>query len=311
MEISNITISDRESDTRIDRLVKRYYPSITQAIIEKSLRNGLIKIDNKKVKSNYRVQTNQILTVAIAITQFKSLKKQIVSVSDHIINDFRRSILFYDHDIIVINKDSGLATQRGSKIKHSVDDIIKHVEEFKDLNPKLVHRLDKDTSGILIIAANVHSANSLTKYFREKVIDKRYLALTLGKPEKNYGTIDIPIAKTIENNFEQVTKSPNANKAITNYRLIDNISNEVSLVEFIPITGKTHQIRVHAKIMNMPIIGDTKYGYFGENLMIDQSKLNLHSWKINIDDLYGKKYNFTAPIPKYMLSNMQELGLKL
>ncbi|RYE12877.1 MAG: RluA family pseudouridine synthase, partial [Rickettsiales bacterium] len=304
MEKLFLTISQNEDNIRLDRFIRNNFDGILQSIIEKSIRNGLIRLNNKKSNSNNRLKIGDEVSIAKVITERLTTKVNNVKIPQkYSIEDLRKSILFVDENIIVINKRSGIATQGGSKIKESIDNIIKYIPEFRDLNPKLVHRLDKDTSGVLIVACNDSSTRMLTKAFREKKIIKKYIAIVSGLPRPKQGIIDTPIEKLNIDNYEKMSPSKDGNHAVTHYSVIDNLSDKAALVMFTPITGRTHQIRVHAKEIGTPIIGDKKYGFFDENLNIDQNKLNLHSLEIDTVDLFSKNI-WRAPLPKHMIDNI-------
>ncbi|MFN7039508.1 MAG: RluA family pseudouridine synthase [Alphaproteobacteria bacterium] len=311
MEKITLKIAPDEDDVRIDRLLKRHFPMLSQGSIEKSLRNGLIKLDNIKVPSNHRVKSEQTIEIAKILTEVEiaNKPKPTIKISENSLKDLRNSIIFTNEDMVVLNKPSGMASQGGSKIKNSIDVAIKQLPEFKDAFPKLVHRLDKDTSGVMVLALNHFSAAKLAEGFKKKTINKKYLALVIGRPPKNEGVIDEPIAKISENNYDKIKAVTTGDKAITYYKVIDSLSNKASLIEFTPVTGRTHQIRVHAKILGTPIIGDIKYGYIDDSLNIPQNILHLHSALIEIDDLRNKNYSFSAPLPKHMKESIKMLGL--
>ena len=208
--------------------------------------------------------------------------------------DFIKSIVIYkDENIIAINKPSGLAVQGGTK---------------NNEKPKLVHRIDKDTSGILLLARNRKFADILTKAFREHTLQKTYLALVRGCPDKFEGTINLALEKAGERMI--VTKG--GQKAVTEYKVLDNAAKKYALIEAKPLTGRTHQIRAHLEALGIPILGDDKY--FGANrLRLNEvaDKLYLHSYKIDLSGIYNKKMIIKADLPKHFAEACEFFGLEI
>ena len=219
-----------------------------------------------------------------------------------------------DKNIFAINKPKGLAVQSGTKIEKSVNDYLKYLKDNNGEIPKLVHRLDKDTSGILILAKNRESADLLSNYFKNKDqnIDKIYLALVIGKFSKDQGEINIPLLKKVENGVEKVYKDEKEGKdAITLYKVIGySTKYNVSLVEVKILTGRTHQIRVHMKEIGHPILGDGKYG--SKKAFIDglSNDMHLHAYYIKIKNFFDKDLEIKAPLSQEFKKTLNKLGIK-
>ncbi len=204
-------------------------------------------------------------------------------------SELLRNKIFEDENILVLNKPANLAVQGGSKVQISVDQLFDY---------RLTHRIDKDTSGILILAKNQKIAANLIEKFKYKKIWKTYLAIIIGRPKKLRGKISTPIYN--EHKGKQA--------ALTEYEIIDYVGNELSFAALYPITGRKHQIRIHLKDLNCPILGDGKYG--GKNAFKNNlhNKIHLHAYKLEIDNYLGKKKIFTAEMPDKFRESMNLLG---
>jgi len=302
--IKNIIHYD-ESDIRIDRWLRRKFNSLPQSSIEKKLRKGLIKLNNKIVKSNKKIQQNDLIEIFDYHENNyfnKKLKKNIIKKIPKEINQkFRSSIIFENEDYVILNKWKGIATQGGTKVYFSIDDIIKNFSEKMNL----VHRIDKETSGIMIIAKNYRSTRFFGSIFKEKKIKKIYIALCFGMPKKLKGKIKL---ETINNTSKKNIKVKN-NFSETIFELLDS-NNEFSLIAFMPITGKNHQIRIVAKNLGCPILGDKKYGIKKNNKNKYFKKLLLHSFGIEFIRENRKKI-FFAKFDDYTIDALNKLKFKV
>ena len=286
-----------QQNLRVDKWLKRNFSTLKQSFIEKNIRKGNIKINKKKISSNYRLKLDDIIEIYNYSTDsYKNIdkflnKKEIPSKYKKI---FISSILFENSDFIILDKWSGIATQGGSKINISIDDIIKNI------SPKynLVHRLDRETSGLLIIAKNLQTTKIFGKLFREQLISKIYFAICQGVPKNKESEVELLIE-----NKKNFSKSSNS---LTRYKVCQNNKNCSTLL-FAPSTGKTHQIRIVAKHLGTPIIGDTKY-----NKMIKDKtetlKLNACSLKFKVNN---KNYQFSSNLPDHFKKFMKKNNLKI
>jgi 23S rRNA pseudouridine955/2504/2580 synthase len=299
-EYKFIPITKDEVDSRLDRVIRKNYPYLNQAKIEMSLRNKSIIVNQQKVKSNYRLNLGDHLQIDSSLIQenysSNKDKKQITEADIRLITD---NIIYRDADLIAINKPAGLAVQGGSKIKVSVDDIMPHMLEQLEIwdKPvhKLVHRLDKETSGVLLIALNNHTAQDLAYAFKEHNLEKKYLAILTGKVVVNNGQISSYINKESDQVLED--------NAFTNYKVIARKPN-ATLVEFKPITGKTHQLRLHSLELGFPILGDLKYDPSLEGLK--NVNLHLHAAEITIP-YQGSYLKLKADLPEYFQKSIKEI----
>lgn len=295
-----IPITKNEADSRLDRVIHKMHPYLNQACIEKALRKKFITINQQKVKSNYRLNLGDSLEISShLIDEYYSKNKDRKHVSKDDIKLVEDSIIYRDSDIIVLNKPAGLAVQGGSNIKISVDDIMPYILEMLEVweKPvhKLVHRLDKETSGILVIALNNDTARNLAKAFKEHYIEKKYLAIITGRISVNNGQISSYLNKN--------SKEIDSDNAITNYKVIARKAN-ASLIEFKPITGKKHQLRLHSLELGYPILGDAKYDPALQNQR--KTNLHLHAAEICIPH-QGSYLRLKADLPEYFQKSIREI----
>ena len=292
--IKNIKILEN-FNLRLDKYLKYKYTSLTQGFIEKNIRKKNILINNSTTKASYLVKINdelKILNFHENLYKNKIIFKKNIQISNKILAEFKRSIIFENKSFIVLDKWSQIATQGGSKIKISIDQIIQNINS----QYRLVHRLDKETSGILLIAKNLEYAKKLSSLFKQKEITKFYIALCEGSTKNNYSKVKLDI-KSKKNKIENT---------VTNYKVI-NKNNGISLILFNPQTGKTHQLRIVSKNLGCPIVGDKKYNihskYIKENLM-----LHAFAIKFIID---SKKFEFVSKLPDYFFNFLKKNNLKI
>ena len=278
------------NDMRIDRWLRHSLGKIPQGLIEKGLRSGKIKLNKKKIKSSYKIKTNDKIELFNFNFEEKLLKDKIrFNPSKEIIKSNENLIIENNENFIVINKSSGISVQGGTKSKKNLIDIFAKSEIFKNNKPYSVHRLDKDTSGVFIIAKKRESAQLLTSLFRLRKVHKTYLAICHGELQKNSGEWNNHLIRYDED--KKIIE-----KAKTIFKVIDKNS-EASLVELKPITGRKHQLRKQLYLLGQPIFGDTKYKLSNSNKGINKN-LMLHSYQIKfmINDI---KHTYTALLPDY------------
>jgi len=278
------------NNMRIDRWVRNNIGNIPQGLIEKNLRNGKIKVNRKKIKSSYKVKTNdQIDLYNFDFKETIVQKKIKFQPSEKIIKSNEELIIDDNEDFIVLNKSAGISVQGGTKSKKNLVDIFAKSEIFQNTKPFSVHRLDKDTSGVFLMAKHRKSAQLLTSLFRLRKVHKTYLAICHGELPNNSGEWKNDLIR-YENN------KPIIEKAKTIYKVLDKNS-ICSLVEMKPITGRKHQLRKQLYGVGNPIYGDQKY-----KLRINHKGINknlmLHSYQIKFM-INNKKYTYTALLPDY------------
>lgn len=316
-----IPISSEDAGSRLDRWFKRHYPQINHGFIEKSIRKGLIRLADKKTASNARIEEGQRISIAKELLETSAAPSKKSGSRTPKISDAHKemllgAVLYKDNDIIVINKPAGLAVQGGSKVTICLDDMLDVLSFEKTERPKLVHRLDKDTSGILLLARNSKAATLLTQAFQHKNIQKTYWALVLGRAPELEGSIHMPLikatgAKAGAKDYEQVRQDvEKGEEALTFYRVISTARNVVSWLELRPVTGRTHQLRVHCQSIGAPIIGDGKYGGKETFLKGVAPKMHLHARQLTLPNLFGKKQTFVAPLPSHMKDSWKLFGFQ-
>ena len=283
--IKNFKVQEKDEETRIDRWLKRNFSSLNQNFIEKNLRKGLIKINHSKVKANYKVIKNDIVNIFnYSKDNYRHIIKKLIhnKIPTDLKKKFDKSIIFENEDFIVINKWSDISTQGGSEKNISIDDIIKKISRSYNL----VHRLDKETSGLLLIAKNLKITKIFGKLFKEQKIKKIYVAICQGVPKNLNSVVKLRIVS--KRNLSLISQS------VTKYKVLKN-NKKLSIILFRPLTGKTHQLRIVSKHLNCPIIGDTKYGkqkkYTSEEL-----KLNAYFLQFFIN---SNKFEFKSELPNH------------
>ena len=278
------------NDMRVDRWIRNNLGNIPQGLIEKNLRNGKIKLNNKKIKSSHKVKVGD--KIELFNFEFKEniIQKKIkFNPSDEIIKENEELIIDNNDDFIVLNKSAGISVQGGTKSKKNLVDIFTKSEIFQNNKPFSVHRLDKDTSGVFIMAKHRQSAQLLTSLFRLRKVHKTYLAICHGELEKDSGEWNEDLTRY--DNDKKITE-----KAKTLYKVLDKNS-ICSLVEMKPITGRKHQLRKQLYAIGNPIYGDQKYKLSNSNKAINKN-LMLHSYEIKFM-INEKKYTYKALLPDY------------
>jgi len=286
---------DDDLHYRLDKYLKIKYSSLTQSFIEKNIRKKNILINNSITKANYLVKLNdelKILNFHEALYKNKIIFKKNIKIPKEILNQFKRSIKFENNDFIVLDKWPQIATQGGSKINISIDHIIKNINS----QYRLVHRLDKETSGLLLIAKNLNYAKKLSYLFKQKGINKYYIALCEGNPKNNYSQVELEIKN----------KKLKIEDTLTNYKLI-NKNRGICSILFNPQTGKTHQLRIVSKNLGCPIVGDQKYNIHSK---YSKEKLMLHAIALKFE-VNTKKFEFISKLPDHFLSFLKKNNLKI
>lgn len=292
--IKNIKIKNN-FNLRLDKYLKHKYTALTQGFIEKNIRKKNILINNLTTKANYLVKLNddlKILNFHETLYKNKIIFKKNIKISKEILGEFKRSTIFENNDFIVLNKWSQIATQGGSKIKISIDHIIKNIS----LQYRLVHRLDRETSGLLLIAKNLNSAKKLSSLFKQKEITKFYIALCEGSPKNNSSQVKLEIRN----------KKLKTENTLTNYKVI-NKNESISSILFNPQTGKTHQLRIVSKNLGCPIVGDNKYNF---NSKYTKENLMLHAFALKFT-INKKKFEFISKLPDQFLNFIKKNNLKI
>ena len=285
-----INVESTFNNMRVDRFIRNTLGNIPQGLIEKSLRNGKIKLNNKKIKSSFKVKSGDQLNLNNFNFEKKlEYKSKKFIPNKEVVRENEDQIIENNENFVVINKSSGISVQGGTKSKKNLIDIFANSKFFENNKPYSVHRLDKDTSGVFIIAKNRQTAQLLTSLFRLRKVHKTYVAICHGELNKDKGTIKDNLIRY--DNKKKITE-----KAETHFNVIDK-NNNSTLVKMKPITGRKHQLRKHLFMMGNSILGDNKYNSQIYNKSINKN-LMLHSYEIKfkINDI---KHTYRASLPDY------------
>lgn len=312
-------VDEDETGMRLDRWFKAHYPGLAFGKLQKLLRSGQIRVDGGRVKSDARVQPGQMIRIPPMGTDEKDAaedpeKRHRGQSADG--EMLSKMLIYEDPKVFVFNKPSGLAVQGGSGLSRHVDQMLESWRNKKGEKPRLVHRLDRDTSGVLVVARTRGAAQALTKAFRERDTKKIYWALVKGVPARPEGRISTWLVKESTEDGDRMRVCAHgvkgADHAVSNFRIIERAGQDLSWLELEPYTGRTHQLRVHAAYMDCPILGDSKY--FEEDHNWDfpggmQKRLHLHARSISIPHPDGgSRIEVTAPMPQHMVQSWNLIG---
>ena len=303
-----------EAEQRLDRWFKRHFPAVTHGQLSKLLRTGQIRIDGKRAKSNQRLEPGQAIRIPplgleAPHLQFAKPARRDSETGAELIE----AIIYRDDDMIALNKPAGLAVQGGSGTTKHVDGALDSLRFGYSERPRLVHRLDKDTSGVLVLARTQRAARRLTHAFRAKSALKVYWALVVGEPKPTNGQIELPIGKLPGKLGEKMAVDhEEGQSAVTRYVTLEKLGRRAALVALSPVTGRTHQLRVHMEAIGTPILGDGKYGGPEAFLQGDgvSRKLHLHARAIRIPDEDGVPIEIIAPLQDHMIRSFDFFGLE-
>ena len=330
--VQTVTVGAGEGDQRLDRWLKRRFPQITQGRIEKGCRKGEFRLDGGRVKPSDRVQEGQEVRVPpLSDKAAPAAPKAASRISDADAEMIRRAVIYRDDHVIALNKPPGLPTQGGSKQTRHVDGLAEALRFDLEEKPRLVHRLDKDTSGVLILARTRAVAKALTESFRHRDTRKIYWAAVAGVPQPRMGTITYGLVKAPghgragENEKmraihpDEVAITEGAKRAVTDYAVIDNLGGRAAWVALVPVTGRTHQLRAHMAELGHPIAGDGKYGGSAQENLGDgwgaglggeiSRKLHLHARSLRLEHpVTGRSLTLTAALPEHMRRTWEFVG---
>jgi 23S rRNA pseudouridine955/2504/2580 synthase len=312
--VHQTTVGSDEADQRLDRWFKRRYPTLTHGRLEKLLRTGQIRVDGARAKANQRLEAGQTIRIPpLGEAEAKRKAAAMGNVSDKDAALMRSLVLYKDADMLAINKPAGLAVQGGSKTTRHVDGMLDALQFDAKDRPRLVHRLDRDTSGVLLLARTVQSASRLGKAFQEGELKKVYWAVVHGRPRFPAGTIDAALAKGGDEGAERMQwNDEDGQDAVTDYMTVTQAADKFTWLALMPRTGRTHQIRAHCAIMKTPIMGDMKYG---APKLDDEGELEglgrqlcLHARALTVRLPNRKSVTITASLPPHMAAIFQALG---
>jgi 23S rRNA pseudouridine955/2504/2580 synthase len=308
-QVRQFTVAADDDGVRLDRWFKRHLPLVTFGMVSKWARTGQLRVDGKRAKVEDRLAAGQVLRVPPAVEA--APKKRVPRpLTDQQRTEADAMLIARTEAALVLNKPPGLATQGGTKTHNHVDGLLDAYPGEDEPRPRLVHRLDKDTSGVLLVARTPGSAAFFSKRFSGRSAKKVYWALVVGVPDVSEGLIEAAIAKQPGTGGEKMhVDEDNGQPARTKYRVIDRAGNRAAWLELEPLTGRTHQLRVHCAAIGHPIVGDGKYG--GQDAFLTGSisrKMHLHARRLIIDAPGGGKLDVTAELPEHFAASMTQLG---
>jgi 23S rRNA pseudouridine955/2504/2580 synthase len=308
------TVDEDDDGIRLDRWFKRHMPDVSFNVVSRWARTGQLRLAGKRAVPGDRIEAGQEIRVPpleMVPTRSGPVRPKREALSEEEAQLVRDMVIYEDPGAFVLNKPPGLATQGGTKTHQHLDRLLDGLAGEAG-RPKLVHRLDKDTSGALLVAKSARAAGHFAKAFSGRTARKIYWALVVGVPEPSEGTIDAPLAKQPGTGGEKMHISEEHGlPAKTRFRVIDRAGNRAAWVELQPLTGRTHQLRAHMAAIGHPIVGDAKYG--GAEAFLTggiSRKLHLHARRIRIDAPQGGKIDVTAELPAHFAESLATLGFE-
>ena len=301
--VTTVTVRPEDGAGRLDRWFRRHYPGLSHGRLEKLLRTGQVRVDGKRARAGDPVAPGQAIRVPPLPDGPPPSPPVKPRARPQDLALLRDTVIYRDDWAIVINKPAGLAVQGGTNTELHVDALLDGLRFDSGERPRLVHRLDKDTSGVLLIARHAAAAAFFARAFRDKTTRKVYWAVVVGRPELAQDRIDLGLAKGGGAGRERVRADEAAGKsAVTYYRVIDHAGARASWLALLPVTGRTHQLRAHCAALGTPIVGDGKYGGSLAQLPGGAAahRLHLHARSLEIPHPDGGTLRITAPLPPHM-----------
>jgi 23S rRNA pseudouridine955/2504/2580 synthase len=312
--VQTLTVAPEDAEIRLDRWFKRHFPELGHGRLEKLLRTGQIRLDGKRVDAGDRIIAGQRIRIPpLPAGPAPEAKPRRPAPSTADTRFLQERVLYRDAEMIVINKPEGLAVQGGTGTSRHLDGLLDALRFEAKERPRLVHRLDKDTSGVLVLARSAQAAARLGDLFRSKATRKVYWAITVGAPRPRNGKIDQPLAKRTGPGGERVAADDEeGDRALTYYRTVARAGDRFAWLALEPVTGRTHQLRVHCLTLGTPILGDGKYGGGAAHpeSLPQARKLHLHARAIALPLPNGKRVSVTAPLPPHMRASWDFFGFE-
>jgi 23S rRNA pseudouridine955/2504/2580 synthase len=314
MRIEHRTVAEDEAETRLDRWFRRHFPRVTQGALQKMLRTGQVRVNGKRADSGTRLAPGQEVRVPPLPEGPVPAEQRRPAVDENAARDLAARIIHRDDELLVLDKPHGLPVQGGPGIRQSVDALLDALRFDAEERPRLVHRLDRDTSGVLVLARTAAAAARLAAAFRGRDVEKTYWALVIGQPEAPEGRIDLALAKLAGPRGERtraVDEPGEGARAVTDFRTLDTVKRRVAWLELRPLTGRTHQLRVHcAEALGCPILGDGKYGGAAAHMEGLPNKLHLHARALLLPHPAGGTLEVAAPLPPHMRESFAFFGFE-
>jgi 23S rRNA pseudouridine955/2504/2580 synthase len=306
-EVELRTVAAGEAELRLDRWFRRHFPALSHGRLQKLLRTGQVRIDGRRAQAHARLASGQTIRVPpLGATPARSEVRPAPDSKDAAF--LRGLVLVEDQSLMVLNKPEGLAVQGGTGTRRHIDGMLAALADDGE-RPRLVHRLDRDTSGILVVAKTAEAAAKLTRAFRQHKVEKLYWGLVVGRPAPAAGIIDQPLAKQGGAGRERVGPDEEGRLARTAFRTVARAGKVASWLAMQPLTGRTHQLRAHCQVLGTPILGDRKYGD-PASLSGAPEGLMLHAREIRLPHPDGGTLALTAPLSKTLRAGFAWLGFE-
>ncbi len=316
--VETIEVTPQEAGLRLDRWFRLRFPDIGHGYLQKLLRTGQVRVDSKRADANLRLATGQQIRVPQAARSNTAKPNAAAHTTPKTDRDLIEAMILYeDDDVLVLNKPFGIAVQGGTGTRRHIDGILAGMADRFGDRPRLVHRLDRDTTGVLLVAKHRDAAARLGRTFQTRSAAKTYWALVIGVPKPPQGKVEAALVKATDGDGDRVRKAlpgeqDRAMHATTHYSVIDRVAHKAAWVSLKPVTGRQHQLRAHMALIGNPIVGDNKYG--GDKTMLAEaleSKLHLHARRLVIPSPRpgAPKIDVTAPLPEHMRRTWETLGL--
>ncbi len=315
-EVKRHMVADDEVGMRLDRWFKVHFPQVTFAYLNKLTRTGQVRVGAGRVKTNTRLNAGDEIRVPPLAFDKRPAdipKADVAPLTREERRLFASMVMHEDGDLFVLNKPSGFAVQGGTKTHHHLDGLLMGLGVELGERPLLVHRLDRDTSGVIVIAKRRAVAAALGKLFATRVVRKTYWAVVKGVPKPSQGKIDVALVKARGPEGDRMRASKDGEEddeqnAVTQYAVIDKAGQVASWLSLKPLTGRQHQLRAHAHHLGVPILGDNKYG--GDVGLPDgvPNRLHLHARRVEFPHPRGGTIDLSAPLPDHMLATFKLFG---
>jgi 23S rRNA pseudouridine955/2504/2580 synthase len=313
--VQMVTVSPDEAGMRVDRFLEARFPALAFSHIQRIIRKGELRVNGRRAEPNDRLQAGQAVRIPPLRLAPREAGRQVGALEAQTREYLRSITLYEDDDVLVINKPFGLAVQGGSGTHRHVDGMLEALRDPKGQRPRLVHRLDKDTAGCLLVAKTRFAATALAKTFRSRAARKIYWALVVGIPKPRQGRISTFLAKEEMDHESRMRIASHgqegASHAVTYYAVVDTAGQALAWLSLKPVTGRTHQLRAHCAYMDHPIVGDPKY-FTKQNWQLPggiQNRLHLLARRISLPHPRVGTIDVTAPLPPHMVQSWNLLGL--
>ena len=320
MTVTTRPVTDDEATLRLDRWFRRHFPQLSQGAIQKLCRTGQVRVDGRRAETSTRLEPGQVIRIPPLPTATPVKKAEPAPFNPAIVRELEAMILYQDEQVIVLNKPHGLAVQGGPGISRHLDGLLDGLRMGSPHRPRLVHRLDRDTSGCLVLARTPGTAAKLAAGFRGRDVSKTYWAVVAGRPVPVEGRIDLPLLRYTgprgERSVPATRDDDEAQRAVTDFRTLDHAGQKLAWLELSPITGRTHQLRVHCVAIGAPIVGDDKYHEPDQNgtgtAIVEglPDKLHLHARALDLPHPAGGRLIVEAPLPPHMSETFKTLGFE-